>query len=50
MLRKGPDTVIAPQPGNATINVVGNTYLATAFWQCVSRIGRWSYGARHGII
>lgn len=50
MLRKGPYTVIAPQPGNAAINVVGDTYLATAFWQCVSRIGRWSYGARHGII
>jgi hypothetical protein len=29
MLLKGPDTVIAPQPGNAAINVVGNTYLAT---------------------
>ena len=32
MLRKGPDTVIAPQPVNAAINVVGNTYLTTAFW------------------
>ena len=32
MLRKGSDTVIAPQPSKADINVVGNTYLATAFW------------------
>jgi hypothetical protein len=32
MLRKGPDTVIAPQPGNAAIDVVGNTSLATVFW------------------
>ena len=50
MLRKGPYTVITPQPGSAAINVVGDTYLSTASWQCVSRIGRWSYGARHGII